>query len=351
MAEKAQIEATLRRVVREQLGREVEALEPIAGHLGRRSFSRVRLAGGAPETLIARVDAAEDPGARPIGQAPEPALEPLRALLERCSLPVPARLGSDEAAGVELLEDFGPRSLTAAVAEASPEERRSHYAEACSFVPRLQAIPDPGGVEAFQRRLDDTIFDYKSSLFCQHVLRLQGRDPTPGEVEVARHAFTHVAQVAAEAPARLAHRDLQSSNLIVRRGRRAGERLGLIDLQGALLAPPEYDLVCLLRDSYVDLPEDEVAAHLDRTRPELPDAPDAESFARRFDLLTLTRKGKDCARFLQVADSRREKAFLRYVPRTLAQLRSAARRAGQREPGLRDCASLLAELPDPPCER
>ena len=52
----------------------------------------------------------------------------------------------------------------------------------------------------------------------------------------------------------------------------------LLDLQGAWLAPPEYDLVCLLRDSYVELPEPEIAQHLAAIRPALPDAPAPEEF-------------------------------------------------------------------------
>ena len=55
----------------------------------------------------------------------------------------------------------------------------------------------------------------------------------------------------------------------------------MIDLQGAFLAPPEYDLVCLLRDSYVELEAEEVQEQLDRIRPELPDAPEPEGFAAR----------------------------------------------------------------------
>ena len=350
MGQAEEIEATVRRAVRKALGREVARVEPIAGHLGLRRFARVWLATGVPASLIARIHAAEDPAARPAGAAPEPPLEPLRALLESCGLPVPARLGTDEEARVELLEDFGSLSLTQAAAAASDEELRSLYAESCQIVPRLQAIRDPGNVEAFRRGLDETLFRYKAGLFCDHALPTLGRTPTAAEIDTVQRAFARVARSAAAAPARLAHRDFQSSNLIVRRDRPEGERIGLIDLQGAFLAPPEYDLVCLLRDSYVELPEDEIAAHLERTRPALPDAPDAETFAHRFDLLTLTRKGKDCARFLQVARTRGEREFLRFVPRTLAQIRSAARRAADREPGLRDFAALLGELPDPPCE-
>src|SRR4029453_18547549 len=116
------------------------------------------------------------------------------------------------------------------------------------------------------------------------------------------------------APGRLAHRDLQGANVHVRRGRPPGRRLALIDLQGAFLAPPEYDLVCLLRDSYVELPPEEAWRQLERVRPALPDAPGREECAARFDLLTLTRKGKDLARFLGAARARGDRRSLRFPP-------------------------------------
>jgi aminoglycoside/choline kinase family phosphotransferase len=128
-------------------------------------------------------------------------------------------------------------------------------------------------------------------------------------------------------------------------------RLVMIDLQGAFLAPPEYDLVCLLRDSYLELGDAEVKGHVDRVRPRLPDAPDAETFARRFDLLTLTRKGKDHARFVYAARKRGDARFLRFVPATVRALRSAAARAADRDPRVAPLAELVHALPETACER
>jgi hypothetical protein len=160
-----------------------------------------------------------------------------------------------------------------------------------------------------------------------------GRAPTAAEQGVVFAAFERIADVAARAPQRLAHRDFQSRNLIQRRHPRA---LAMIDLQGALLAPPEYDLVCLLRDSYVVLADDECTALAEQVRPALPDAPDADEFARRFDLLTITRKAKDFALFHEVA-ARGDAAWLRYAPATLGYVRRALERVG---PGTASLARL-----------
>jgi len=342
------LEMLVRRRAEIALGAEVAGIERIPGQLGLRRFFRLTLASGPMETVIARVDRPEDPAGRPAGVPPEPPLEPVRALLERHGLPVPARYGGDPGAGIDLLEDLGDRTLREAAAEASPAERQTLYDEACDLVPRLQAIGDPGDdLPAFHRRLDDALFAYKADLFATWAVGPLGGEAGAATRACVRAAFDSAAREAASAPQRLAHRDFQSANLHLVTGR----GLVMIDLQGAFLAPPEYDLVCLLRDSYVALTDDEVERQLVRVRPRLPGAPGGEEFARRFDLLTITRKGKDLARFFYVAADRGDDRYLRYVPGTLRTLRSAAERAAARDPHLRDFADLCHALREAPCAR
>jgi len=324
------------------------AVEELPRGLGLRRFFRVHLEGGTPSMLVARVEFPEDPGRRPSGSTPEPALEPVRAFLEAQGVPVPLRYGGDGRAGVDLLEDLGSLSLGLAVAQASLPERQQLYAEACDIVPRYQNARDPGGpsrLPCFDRRLDAALFRYKADFFVTwSVSAALGRKATPGERSAVEEAFSEIAGIAAAAPQRLAHRDFQSANVLVRADRPPGQRLRVVDLQGAFLAPPEYDLVCLLRDSYVELRDDEVAFQLARIRPGLPDAPDSESFARRFDLLTLTRKAKDHALFLSAAHTRSLNEYLRFVPATVRALRRAALRRAGESPRLARLAELVGEL-------
>jgi hypothetical protein len=344
----AVLEATLRALVRSALGREATGFEPIAGQIGLRRFLRIRLSPrpGGPATLVARIEAPEDPASRPAGAAPEPPLEPIRRLLEASGLPVPARFGGDPAAGIELLEDAGERSLASAVAGADEGTRRALYREVCALVPRLQRIAGPApGVAAFERRLGAEQIAYKATRFIEWSLPERGRPASRAEAQAVRAAFDAVAEAVARAPLRLAHRDLQSSNVHVRED----GRLMLLDLQGAWLAPPEYDLVCLLRDSYVELPAREIEEQLARVRPELPDAPAREELEARFDLLTLARKGKDHALFHFVARTRDDPRYLRFAPATVRHLRAAAGRAAARDARLAPLAELIAELPETPC--
>jgi len=318
------------------LGQEIARVEPLAGGLGLRRFFRVHVARG--QTAIARVETDEDPAGRPPGIPPEPPLEPIRALLERAGVPAPRSLG--RAPGVDLLEDFGDESLAAIAKQTPAAETERVVARALDLLPRLQRVRDDGsGVDAFARRLDAPYFAYKADLFARYSLpEALGRAPRASELAALRDAFAWIGEQALRAPLRLSHRDFQSQNLIVR----PGGALGLIDLQGAFLAPPEYDFVCLLRDSYLELDERFVASELARVRPALPDAPSAREFEARFELLTLTRKGKDHARFLYAAQERGDARYQAFAPRTARMLGRAAQRAAGFDARIARLAELLA---------
>jgi aminoglycoside/choline kinase family phosphotransferase len=384
-------DATIADLVSAEFGVAVSRIEPLQAALGLRHFSRVWLEAPEnqteliPETLIARIEAAEDLGGRPAGIPPEPPLEPIRALLEAEGLPVPRGYAVDPARGVDLLEDLGEVSLADFARSASEPELESLYAEACALPPRLQRIEPRDQVANFQRHLDAAHFQYKAERFARWSLG-GDRGASPAETQVVRDAFERIGRVVREAPQRLAHRDLQSANLHVvmpslrdvdrsarvadpdarvtdpsnrsidrsvhaagpsrdtARGRQG--RLVMIDLQGALMAPPEYDLVCLLRDSYVELDDAALNAHLARARSALPDCPDEEIFRLRFDLLTLTRKAKDHALFRAVAAERGDDRYLRYLSATRRYLQQASSRASSKLKEYSDLNDLIQAIPE-----
>ncbi len=379
-------DAIIADLVSAQFGAGVSSIEPLQRELGFRNFSRVWLKAAetksesTPETLIARIEAAEDPAGRPAGIPPEPPLEPIRALLEAEGLPVPRRYAADPARGVELLEDLGEVSLADFARSASEPELESLYAEACELPARLQRIEPRDPIANFQRHLDAAHFQYKAERFARWSLGGE-RGASAAETQVVRDAFEQIGRVLGEAPQRLAHRDLQSANLHVVNPSRHGAdrsvratdpsvqladrsvratdsshnpprgrpaRLVMIDLQGAFMAPPEYDLVCLLRDSYVELDDAAVEAHLARVRTALPDQPDSESFRMRFDLLTLTRKGKDHALFRSVAAERGDDRYLRYLPATRRYLQQASSRVASKLKEYNDLNDLIQAIPELP---
>jgi aminoglycoside/choline kinase family phosphotransferase len=99
-------------------------------------------------------------------------------------------------------------------------------------------------------------------------------------------------------------------------------QLYIIDFQDARMGPDTYDLVSLLRDSYVDLPEqtvDELIAYFlalkGVTGP-------ATEFRERFDLMALQRNLKALGTFGYQTTARRNPVYIQYIPRTLRYVRS-----------------------------
>ena len=101
----------------------------------------------------------------------------------------------------------------------------------------------------------------------------------------------------------------------------------VIDFQDALQGPRQYDLVALLRDSYVELEASFVEAMIDRWlqvyQQESGVALDPVEFKAFFHLLTVQRKLKDAARFEFIHRVKRNPGFLQSIPASLRYARAA----------------------------
>jgi aminoglycoside/choline kinase family phosphotransferase len=130
--------------------------------------------------------------------------------------------------------------------------------------------------------------------------------------------FASMAQELASEPKVLCHRDYHSRNLMVHEG-----TLVIIDFQDARMGPDTYDLVSLLRDSYVDLTEtqvDELVAYFLALRGAGP-AEDL-AFRPRFDLMALQRNLKALGTFGYQTTARSNPVYIQFMPRTLSYVRT-----------------------------
>ena len=144
-------------------------------------------------------------------------------------------------------------------------------------------------------------------------------------------------------PTRLIHRDFQSRNLMLP----VPERLVLIDFQDAMIGPYIYDLVALLRDSYVTLTPDELEQLLEqyilRAKQENIVNGEPDDIERAFYLQTIQRKLKDTGRFVYIDRVKGNPAFLDFRESSMAYVRHALSKVD----GFEDLTELLATL-DPP---
>ena len=217
--------------------------------------------------------------------------------------------------------------------------------EACRWIPEFQRLERAPNVEAFNRQLDGRLFRYKAEQVIKWVLphALASHESTSA-ADVVRRAFDLIAEQAASAPQRLAHRDYQSTNIHLRPSAPPGSQLAIIDFQGAFLAPPEYDLVCLLRDPHAHIEEDWVGEEVNQVRSQLPEPPSADDFQHRFNLLTLSRCGKDLARHLYAAEVRGDPRFHDLQAPLARSLKRAAEAVSPSGIVLADLAEIFGRL-------
>ena len=241
-------------------------------------------------------------------------------LLQRIPLPVPSILGHSDPLGVLALRDLGDVTLQAHLGTASPSAHAGLYREAISFIELLQrrgAELEAERYVPYRIAFDVEKLTWELNFFTKHFLEgYRGVALSRTERAVLAEEWARLASELAGEPRVLCHRDYHSRNLMYCDG-----SLHIIDFQDARLGPDTYDLVSLLRDSYVDLTdhqlEDFIAYFL-----ALRGTSDAAEFRRRFDLMAVQRNLKALGTFGFQTTSRANPVYIQYIPRTLSYLRT-----------------------------
>jgi aminoglycoside/choline kinase family phosphotransferase len=241
-------------------------------------------------------------------------------LLGRMDVPAPAILGHSDELGIMELEDLGDVTLQAHVGAASVTEHAALYREAVALVARLQQR----GCELvsaaylpYTLAFDVEKLTWELDFFARHFLEgYRGITLSGVEREALAHEWHVIAGELSSEPRVVCHRDYHSRNLMLHRG-----SLYMIDFQDARLGPDTYDLVSLLRDSYVDITDrerDELIAYFLA----LTGVEDGEEYARRFDVMSVQRNLKALGTFGFQAVARGNPVYIQYMARTLHYLRA-----------------------------
>ena len=296
-------------------GLEGAQLVPLTPDASDRRYIRVVPPVGATQVL------AVYPG--PIDYARMP-FASIAALFTAMPVPVPRVLGHSDALGIVAQEDLGDVTLQSHLPGIPAADAHALYREAVTIVATLQrrgAELAPSAAVAYQLAFDVPKLIFELDFFETHFLEgHRGVTLSTTERGALAEEFVRLATELSEEPRVVCHRDYHSRNLMVR-----GGRLAVIDFQDARLGPDTYDLVSLLRDSYVGLEPGEVEAmislFLTLDRGPLGFGGDAAQFRERFDTMAVQRNLKALGTFGYQASVRANTAYLRDVPRTLGYLR------------------------------
>jgi hypothetical protein len=242
-------------------------------------------------------------------------------LLAEVPLPVPKILHHSDALGVLGLEDLGDVTLQAHLGTASPAEHAALYRQAVTLIARMQqrgeALRSPA-YPPYAIAFDVDKLTWELEFFVKHYLiAYKGAALTDPEREALRVEWAAIVDELAAEPRVLCHRDYHSRNLMLHEG-----QLYIIDFQDARMGPDTYDLVSLLRDSYVDLTAQQVDELMAFFLALTGRAGDDAEFRRRFDLMALQRNLKALGTFGYMTTSRHNTVYIQYIPRTQAYVRA-----------------------------
>ncbi|MEO0442497.1 MAG: phosphotransferase [Pseudomonadota bacterium] len=215
-------------------------LEPLCGDAGFRQYFQLNT---QPRLIAVSAPATE-------GNSESAAyFAQLAAVLRQQGIPVPQVLACDAQQNFLLLEHLGNQDFLAML---NPDSADLLYGEALTCLLRLQQIlPEHIQLPTYDRSLLRTEMNLFAEWF---VAGLLNYSPSNSEQGMIDRAFRFLEEQALEQPKVVVHRDFHSRNLMYREGKAPG----IIDFQDAVWGPVTYDLVSLLRDCYIQWPQEKV---------------------------------------------------------------------------------------------
>lgn len=215
---------------------------PLSPRGSSRSFTRIECASGSAMAISYELDRRENGLYVQNG-----------GFLADLGVPVPRVLADLPHLRVSVLQDCGSSHLQEAVGSRSLKTVTKLYERVLSAI----LILHKRGAAAAQRQglalcppFSPRLYRWEHDLFISHFLcgRLGLRE---AGLAALRRELGRISRALGKEPQVMIHRDLQSSNVLLSRGRPI-----FIDFQGMRLGPAAYDVASLLFDPYVSLPSD-----------------------------------------------------------------------------------------------
>ncbi len=150
--------------------------------------------------------------------------------------------------------------------------------------------------------------------------------------------FLDIADRLAALPQVICHRDFHSRNLMIKLG-----KVNVIDFQDARMGPMQYDLVSLLKDSYVKLDEENqqklIYYYLEKRKDFESQEVDLEKFMIHYELQSIQRCFKAAGSFASFYVTRGDTRYLKYLKPTLRYVQKSL----MHFPEYKDFLSLLLD--------
>lgn len=251
------------------------------------------------------------------GDSNEPPYVNVSTFLALNNIHVPKILFFDQNHKAILLEDLGDELFIDRIKNMNDGQLFKEYKKAIDLMIKIQALPQSADCIAFKRSFDADLLNWEFDHFREYGIE------TRLNIELSKDAKKRFEQVSHHITAEImkmdytfTHRDFQSRNLMLFK-----KEMYLIDFQDSLQGPYIYDLVALLRDSYVKLSKELTSKlveyfaevkHLDKTK-----------VFHDFNLVTIQRKLKDAGRFVYIDRVKKNSNYLKFIPDSIEYVKEA----------------------------
>lgn len=258
--------------------------------------------------------------------------------LENVGVNVPHIYASSIDQGFLLLDDLGKSDY---LQHLSPNSVDNLYSPAIGALHKIQQA-DCNGLPDYDENLLQTELDLFTDWFIGIHLQIE---LTAQRRQILDEVQRILIQNAVEQPQVFVHRDYHSRNLMVTD---TPSMPGIIDYQDAVIGPITYDLVSLLRDCYINWPDQQVKGwalqfHTQLTGNGRLQDVDQSTFLRWFDLMGIQRHLKAIGIFARLNHRDGKSGYLNDIPRTLGYILDI----GGHYPEIRPLVSLLGDLQIP----
>lgn len=247
-------------------------------------------------------------------------------ILREDGLSAPQIYAADLVSGFAVLEDLGSDGV---VDDNGPIRER--YAEAAGALAHIHARPrsdtimmDDGSIYRIPPYDLDALLIEIELLLEWYAPHIAGVQLSSGQRATFVNLWRQTAIEIVNAPATWTLRDYHSPNLIWLAQREGVKRVGIIDFQDCVMGHPAYDVVSLLQDARVTVPDEmelRLLGHYAQLR--RGDAADFDmaGFARAYAILGAQRATKILGIFARLDKRDRKPQYLAHLPRVTRYLR------------------------------
>jgi aminoglycoside/choline kinase family phosphotransferase len=238
---------------------------------------------------------------------------------------VPSVVAKAPELGLVLLEDLGDLTLERKFWESqSPDAAMPFYRLAIDELVKMHypaTFDRDADCVAFKVQFDAEKLLWEMNYGREHlVLGLCKAKPSAAETKAIDKIFSAICERLHAEEKFIAHRDYHSRNAMIKLG-----RLRVIDFQDARMGPIQYDLVSLLRDSYVSIGDgmasELIAYYLDLRREACKGRAVREGsrahFEEIYELQTIQRCFKACGSFSSFFNLRADRRYVKYIHHTM----------------------------------